>query len=122
MATHVITVYATHAKPKPLTIRDDEGHFADTAEDDAKLTTLVKVGDTVKWVVSGDITEIISIEDKSLPNNLFTGGFTKNADGSMQAVVAPNAASVVLEKYNIHYRLNGLEYIEDPKIKVDPNG
>ena len=37
MATHVITVYATHSKPKPLTIRDDEGHFANTAEDDAKL-------------------------------------------------------------------------------------
>ncbi len=119
MAEHIITVSATHTRPIPLTISDDEGHSANTHAGDAALTTDVKQGDTVTWKFTGDIQSIDGIVYKNGANsvNLFSTQPAKNADGSWSGVIGASAPDLAIEKYDIHYTLNGVKYIEDPRIQ-----
>lgn len=123
MAEHIITVFATHTRPIPLTISDDEGHFANTHAGDAALTTDVLPGDTITWKFTGDIQSIDGIVYKNETNsvNLFSTQPAKNADGSWSGIIGENVPNLATEKYDIHYTLNGVKYIEDPKLKAHPS-
>jgi hypothetical protein len=138
METHVITIYAPSTSPLPLTISDDEGNSASSHDDDAALTTVFKVGDTVRFEIStennNDIASIeaITVEDLTDENggkyNLFTSGPTADNDektswsgvigspgvGSSDHYVSP------AESYTITFKMsNGSQYTEDPRLKIN---
>lgn len=120
MATHVITISATTAAPTPLTISDDENHTANTTLGDQNLTTMVDAGDTVKWVISGDITKISAITDTSTINVFSTQPAPTN-DGteSWSGVISNTNSANDIESYTISYYVGTNEYVEDPKLKIN---
>ncbi len=130
MATHIVTISATKAAPNPLKIVDDEGHEADTKEEDERLTTTVKPGDIVKFAIAKgcDIEHIDEIKRVStsgpwnkLVNFLwvFKKAPFKNPDGSWQVpILSHGILNGHTVAYTIGYTVDKTRYIEDPKIAI----
>ncbi len=146
MATHVITISATKENPLPLTISDDEGHNASTTQDDHDLTTDFQVGDDIIWKVKdgSDITSIDAINfvpiipadangpTKGRPYTLLlippgNDDLTMkiwSAKIDMPDEVPPGVpgskhVTSLPESYTITFTIDGKQYTEDPRIRIN---
>jgi len=126
MATHNIMIYATKNKPYPLSIADDEGHLSVTEKGDEALDTIVLEGDTVIWTINSksDITSIDSI-DFDNPTDFLEKGPTKEKGntGNWSCVIRSGKGVVNGSmEYRITYTVNGVPFIQDPKLQIRKKG
>ncbi|MBL6448023.1 hypothetical protein JMN32_17025 [Fulvivirga sp. 29W222] len=115
MATETIFI-SKQASGTGLFLSDNEGDSGDNT-----ITTAVSPGDTVVWelVSGGGIDEIVNIYAKTGSQDIFSSDPTKQSDGSFKGIVSNSATGN--ESYNIAYKINGTEYVDDPELEIQPN-
>ncbi len=96
-----ITIGATKAKPHPPTLEDDS---APCDVVDQKPTTCAKVGDTIIWKKSGDITKINHVS-KTSGDDVFSTNPTNQSDDTWKAIVG-NFKNDMSQEYSINYTVN----------------
>ncbi|UII32390.1 hypothetical protein LVD17_00865 [Fulvivirga ulvae] len=112
MATETIFI-SKQTSGTGLYLSDNEGHSGDNT-----ITTTVSPGDTVVWqlVNDGGIDEIVNIYPKVGSQDIFSSDPAKQGDGSWKGTVSSSASGN--ESYNIAYKINGVEYVDDPELEV----